>query len=93
MAGTACFSGRIAAQQMLGRLYIHVLPRQMRRASHPATAAPSQRLKNKNTRRQRMAVARAALAIPELGVRWASLVALTFERPQLASDNAGPSAG
>lgn len=67
MAGTACFSGRIATPTDARKAYMHVLPRQMRRASHPATAAPSQRLKNKNTRRQRMAMAWAALAIPELG--------------------------
>ena len=91
MAGTACFSGRITTPTDAREAYMHVLPRQMRRASHPATAAPSQRLRNKNTRRQRMAVARAALAIPELGVRVPC--AMTVERPQPASDNAGQLCG
>ena len=68
MAGAACFSGRVAAHQESRDLFTDVFIRQPQRPSHLAKAATCQRLKSRIERRHPLTVARAAVAIPELGV-------------------------
>ncbi len=69
MAGVACFSGRVAAQHPHTDVYAFVPTRQAHRLSQFALAAPSQRLRTTRDCKQGMIVARAAIAMPELGVR------------------------
>ena len=69
MAGVACFSGRISTQHTHTDNEVFVPTRQAHRLSKFALAAPSQRLRSTRVCRQGMIVARAALAMPELGVR------------------------
>ena len=68
MAGVACFSGRVAAQQPHTDVYAFVQIRQAHRFSQFALAAPSQRLRSTRDCKQGVIVARAAIAMPELGV-------------------------
>ncbi|CAK0737120.1 hypothetical protein CVIRNUC_000858 [Coccomyxa viridis] len=67
MAGVACFSGRVAAQHPHTDVYAFVPTRQAHRLSQFALAAPSQRLRTTRDCKQGMIVARAAIAMPELG--------------------------
>ena len=69
MAGVACFSGRVTTQYTHTDVYALVFTRQAHRRSKFALAAPSQRLRSTRDCKQGMIVARAALAMPELGVR------------------------
>ena len=69
MAGVACFSGRIAAQHTHTDVYAFVPTRQAHRLNQFALAAPSQRLRSTRDCKQGVIVARAAIAMPELGVR------------------------
>ena len=69
MAGAACFSGRVAAQHTHTDLYAFVPTGQAHRLSQIALAAPSQRVRSARDCKQGMIVARAAIAMPELGVR------------------------
>lgn len=68
MAGAACFSGRVASPQEHREVFAHVFTRQTQRPSQFPKAAPCQRLRSKSERTHRMAVTKAALAIPEVGV-------------------------
>ena len=76
MAGVACFSGRVAAHQEYRDLFTDAFIRQPQRPSKLAQAAPCQRLKSRIERRHPLSVARAAVAVPELGVSVGSCVGI-----------------